>query len=69
MALRRPSLFLLFFDAMSEPEYLVCLNCDTPTYVFEWENGKLTSALCQTCGNDNLDEFMSDVEYDEQSGG
>jgi hypothetical protein len=53
---------------MSEPEYLVCLNCDTPTYVFEWENEKLISALCQTCGNDELADFMTDIDYDEQSG-
>ncbi|HSN68681.1 MAG TPA: hypothetical protein VLV48_05515 [Thermoanaerobaculia bacterium] len=53
---------------MSEPEYLVCLNCDTPTYVFEWDGAKLTSAICQTCGNDSLDDFMTDTDYDEQAG-
>lgn len=53
---------------MSEPEYLICLNCDTPTYVFEWEADKLISALCQTCGNEELDDFMTDSDYDEQAG-
>jgi hypothetical protein len=53
---------------MSEPEYLVCLNCDTPTYDFEWVGGKLTEAICQTCGNDDPEEFMTDSDYDEQAG-
>ena len=24
---------------MSSPEYLICLECETPCYVFEWEDG------------------------------
>ncbi|HVR43054.1 MAG TPA: hypothetical protein VMS56_06360 [Thermoanaerobaculia bacterium] len=54
---------------MSEPEYFICLNCDTPTYTFEWEDEKIVSVVCLTCGNDNPDDFMTDLEYDEQSGG
>lgn len=54
---------------MSEPEYLVCLNCDTPTYTFDWEGGKLVAAVCGACGNDDPEEFMTDAEYDEQAGG
>ncbi|HEY0592770.1 MAG TPA: hypothetical protein VGE86_01710 [Thermoanaerobaculia bacterium] len=53
---------------MSEPEYLICLNCDTPTYDFEWVGDKLIEAMCQTCGNDDPEEFMTDSEYDEQAG-
>lgn len=53
---------------MSEPEYLICLNCDTPSYSFEWVDGKLVSVVCNTCGNDDPEEFMSDAEYDEQTG-
>ena len=28
---------------MDEPEYLICLDCETPTYQFEFLNGKLAS--------------------------
>ncbi|HUP63844.1 MAG TPA: hypothetical protein VM557_01000 [Thermoanaerobaculia bacterium] len=53
----------------SEPEFLMCLNCDTPTYDFEWVDGQLGEALCATCGNDDIDQFLSETEYEEQSGG
>lgn len=49
-----------------EPEFLICLNCETPTYVFEYTNGRLTSATCTACGNDDLNEFMTESELDEQ---
>lgn len=49
-----------------EPEFLVCLNCETPTYVFEYTNGRLTSATCTACGNEDLNEFMSESELEEQ---
>lgn len=54
---------------MSEPEYLICLICDTPTYTFEWTNDKVTACLCTTCGNDEPSEFMSEAEIEEHSGG
>lgn len=50
----------------SEPEFLICLNCETPTYSFEWEEGKITAALCTACGNDDPTEFMTETELDEQ---
>lgn len=48
----------------SAPEYLVCLECETPCYTFEWENGKLTEANCLACGNDDLDSFMSEEDFE-----
>ena len=27
---------------MASPEYLICLECETPCYVFEWEDGKIS---------------------------
>lgn len=54
---------------MDEPEYLICLQCDTPTYQFEYTGGKLISVVCNTCGNDDLTDFMTETEYDEQSEG
>lgn len=49
-----------------EPEFLVCLNCETPTYTFDWVDGKITSAFCTACGNDDTAEFMTEAELDEQ---
>jgi len=54
---------------MDEPEYLICLQCDTPSYQFEYEGGKLASVVCQTCGNDDPSDFMTEAEYDELSEG
>lgn len=52
---------------MSSPEYLICLDCETPCYVFEWEDGELKEALCQSCGNDEADQFALPEDYDEMS--
>ncbi len=48
-----------------EPDFLVCRECDSPTYLFEWHYEKevITEALCETCGNAKLDEFDTDEEY------
>ncbi len=55
---------------MDEPEYLICLQCETPTYQFEYDTkGKLTAAVCQTCGNDDPTDFMTEAELEESSGG
>jgi translation initiation factor 2 beta subunit (eIF-2beta)/eIF-5 len=54
---------------MADPEYLICLNCETPTYLVEYEDGKLLSVTCQACGNDEPAEFMTENELDEQREG
>ena len=51
-----------------EPEYLICLQCETPTYQFEFTNGKLSQCVCGTCGNDDISEFMTESEFEEMSG-
>ncbi len=53
---------------MDEPEYLICLQCETPTYQFEYVNGKLATVVCNTCGNDDVSDFMTEAEYEEQTG-
>jgi hypothetical protein len=53
---------------MDEPEYLICLQCETPTYQFEYVNGKLSAVVCNTCGNDDITEFLTEAEYEEQTG-
>lgn len=52
---------------MEEPEYLICLQCETPTYQFEYANGKLVQCVCTTCGSDDITEFMTEAELEEQS--
>lgn len=49
---------------MEEVDYLVCSNCETPCYVFELDaSGKVASAFCQMCGNDDQTTFtIPDVE-------
>lgn len=55
---------------MAEPEYYICLQCETPTYQFEIDkNGKLTQCVCQTCGADDVSDFATEAEIEEQSGG
>ena len=45
---------------LPDPEYFVCANCDTPSYVFETDqDGKVSSALCPVCGNDDPKEFWA----------
>ena len=51
-----------------EPEYLICLQCETPTYQFEYASGKLSAVVCTTCGNDDVSEFMTEAELEESSG-
>jgi hypothetical protein len=48
-----------------EPDFLICIECDSPLYVFEWDEGKsrVREALCLVCGNDNLDDFQTEDEY------
>jgi translation initiation factor 2 beta subunit (eIF-2beta)/eIF-5 len=53
---------------MSDPEYLICLECETPTYQFEINNGKVVTVVCGTCGNDSPSDFMTEAELEEQSG-
>ncbi len=51
---------------MSEPEYLICLQCETPTYQFEYDDkGKLTTVMCNTCGADEPSDFMTEAELEE----
>lgn len=52
-------------DSMAgEPDYLICLNCETPCYAFEWANGKLKEIQCLVCGNDEPDTFATEEEFD-----
>jgi hypothetical protein len=49
---------------MSGPEYLICLNCETPCYTFEWEGEKVSEAMCLACGVDDVDEFLTEEDFE-----
>ena len=55
------------FPRMDEPEYLICLQCETPTYQFDYANGKLAAIVCTACGNDDVSDFATEAEYEEMS--
>jgi translation initiation factor 2 beta subunit (eIF-2beta)/eIF-5 len=52
---------------MSAPEYLICLECETPCYVFEWVEGRVVEAQCTMCGNDDPAGFLTEAELEEFS--
>jgi DNA-directed RNA polymerase subunit RPC12/RpoP len=49
---------------MAQPEYLICTDCDSPVYEFEWEEDKAKEIVCPTCGNEDPDTFMTEEEID-----
>jgi hypothetical protein len=50
---------------MATPEYLICLDCETPCYEFEWEDGKIKDVLCPACGNEDPEQFVRPEDLDE----
>lgn len=50
-----------------EPEYLICIECESPTYAFEWTKEKIMSILCEVCGNDDPAEFVTESEYEDMT--
>lgn len=44
---------------MSSPEFVVCLECETPCYVFEFSEGEIQEILCEMCGNEEPDQFAT----------
>jgi hypothetical protein len=53
----------------SSPEYLICLECETPCYDFSWEDGEVDEVLCAMCGNDVPDQFITEEDFEALSGG
>jgi hypothetical protein len=49
---------------MAAPEYIICLNCETPCYDFEYEDDHLVEILCPICGNEEIDQFITPDEFD-----
>lgn len=49
---------------MPRPEYLICLSCEAPSYVFEWEEEECKEAFCEVCTNEETDQFLTQEEFD-----
>ena len=49
---------------MDEPEYLICISCETPCYTFEWEHDRVTEVMCAICGADEPEDFATEEEFD-----
>ncbi|HSL84603.1 MAG TPA: hypothetical protein VLF66_17655 [Thermoanaerobaculia bacterium] len=54
---------------MFAPDYLICLECETPCYVFEWRGDRVVEALCQICGNDDPELFATPAEMEDLTEG
>ena len=52
---------------MSTPDFVICLECESPLYTFEWDGARVKEALCQTCGNDQNTLFATEEEVEEMS--
>jgi len=50
---------------MSEPDFIICLECESPVYIFEWNGERISEASCTTCGNEKLALFTTDEAYGE----
>jgi hypothetical protein len=46
------------------PDYLICVECESPVYVFEWKNDAATDAECIVCGNDDLAQFATEEDFE-----
>lgn len=53
---------------MSEPDYVVCMECESPAYTFDWREGRLIGAVCALCGNDDLTLFATEEQMEEFAG-
>jgi hypothetical protein len=55
-------------DPDREIPYLRCGECDTPCYVFETSDGRVSEALCIACGNDSVTLFALGKWDDDEEG-
>lgn len=49
---------------MATPDFLICLNCESPCYMFEWGDEGVEEAFCNVCGNDEPDQFVTEEDFD-----
>ena len=46
---------------------MICLQCETPTYQFEFVNDKVVSVVCAACGADDPSDFVTEAELEEEA--
>ncbi len=54
---------------MAAPDFVLCINCESPCYVFEWKEDAIQEVMCEVCGADNPDEFATPEEFEALLGG
>jgi hypothetical protein len=54
---------------MSEPDFIICNECDSPVYVFDWQDNQIKNAMCTSCGNDKPAYFTTEEDYGEMMSG
>ena len=50
---------------MEAPDFMICLDCETPCYVFEWQGEKVKEIQCLACGNDDPQQFLRPDQLEE----
>jgi len=53
---------------METPDYIICLECETPVYTFDWDGTRITEAICASCGNEKPTLFTTEEAYGEMMG-
>ncbi len=43
---------------------MICSNCESTCYVFEWEDAGSEEALCQVCRNDEPEQLAPEDDFD-----
>jgi len=50
---------------MDAPDFIICLECDTPVYTFDWDATRITGGICTFCGNEKPMRFSTEEAYEE----
>jgi len=51
---------------METPDYIICLECETPVYTFDWDGTRITGGICTSCGNEKPTLFVTEETYGEE---
>lgn len=53
---------------MEAPEYLICVECETPCYDFEFRSDAVVEVLCPVCGNEDPERFLTESQFEDLIG-
>ena len=54
--------------ASSEPDYVICLECESPCYEFTYKEGEVKEILCLVCGEEDPVMFLTEEDYEALAG-